>query len=79
MTTAKNDIFIGLELEDAYSVLGRWGRGVGILTFGGRSLLGGIFPGGGKGGGMSKFLAGWRTLHLSPSRENSDGWFWRGS
>ena len=46
MTTAKNDIFIGLELEDAYSVLG--GE---ILTFGGRSLLGGFFQVGGKGEG----------------------------
>ena len=47
MTTAKNDIFIGLELEDAYSVLG----GGEILTFGGRSLLGGFFQVGGKGEG----------------------------
>ena len=48
MTTAKNDIFIGLELEDAYSVLGGGGE---ILTFGGRSLLGGFFQVGGKGEG----------------------------
>ena len=74
MTTAKNDIFIGLELEDAYSVLGG-----GDFDFWWEESTGGIFPGGGKGGGMSKFLAGWRTLHFSPSTENSDGWFWRGS
>ena len=47
MTTAKNVVFIGLELEDAYLVLG----GGGILTFGGRSLLGGFFQVGEKGGG----------------------------
>ena len=48
MTTAKNEVFIGLQLENCYLVEGE-------LTFGGgQGLLGGDFLG---GGGMSKFSA----------------------
>ena len=68
MTTAKNDVFIGLYLENFYLV--------GELTFGGEGIKvwwGGILLGIFLGGGMSEFLACGGRLHPSPSKENPDG------
>ena len=54
MTTPKNVVFIGLELEDAYLVLG----GGGDFNFWWEESTGGIFPGGGKRGGDEQIF-GW--------------------
>ena len=57
MTTAKNEVFIGLYHENCYI-------GGGGQKFGGGSLLGGIFP------GMSKFLFHGRTPPTPPPSWN---------